>query len=77
VVMALLEYVRPVLEEQGEFSAVEFLLFQVLSRGTGAAVQRDSYARATSTRDVVADAVHITRLPTTPQPAVYSPTSAI
>jgi carboxylate-amine ligase len=63
--MALLEYVRPVLEEQGEFSAVEFLLFQVLSRGTGAAVQRDSYVRGANTQDVVTDAVHITCLPVT------------
>jgi carboxylate-amine ligase len=66
VVMALLDHLRPVLEEQGEFSAVEFLLYQVLRRGTGAAVQRDSYARAASTRDVVADAVQITGLPATP-----------
>jgi glutamate---cysteine ligase / carboxylate-amine ligase len=66
VVTALLEDLRPVLEEQGEFNTVEFLLFQVLSRGTGAAVQRESYARGASTRDVVADAVRITSLAATP-----------
>jgi carboxylate-amine ligase len=66
VVTALLEHLRPVLEEQGDFSTVEFLLFQVLSRGTGAAVQRDSYAREASTRDVVADAVRMTCVPATP-----------
>lgn len=69
VVMALLDHLRPVLEEQGEFNTVEFLLFQVLSRGTGAAVQRASYARGASARDVVADAVDITCLPVTPLPA--------
>lgn len=66
VVTALLDHLRPVLEEQGEFNTVEFLLFQVLSRGTGAAVQRDSYGRGASTRDVVAEAVHFTCLPVTP-----------
>jgi carboxylate-amine ligase len=66
VVMTLLDHLRPVLEEQGEFNTVEFLLFQVLSRGTGAAVQRDSYTRGANTRDVVADAVRITCLPVTP-----------
>jgi carboxylate-amine ligase len=65
VVMDLLDHLRPVLEEQGELSTVEFLLFQVLSRGTGAAVQRDSYARGASTQDVVTDAVNITCLPAT------------
>ncbi|WP_457972548.1 glutamate--cysteine ligase [Arthrobacter sp. D1-17] len=65
-VMALLDHLRPVLEEQGELSTVEFLLFQVLNRGTGAAVQRNSYARAGSMRDVIADAVHITCIPATP-----------
>ncbi|MDF2051688.1 glutamate--cysteine ligase [Arthrobacter sp. Cr_A7] len=66
VVTALMDHLRPVLEEQGEFNTVEFLLFQVLSRGTGAAVQRGSYARGASTRDVVTDAVHFTCLPVTP-----------
>jgi carboxylate-amine ligase len=63
VAVALLDHLRPVLEEQGEFSTVEFLLFQVLSRGTGAAVQRDSCARGASMQDVITDAVHITCLP--------------
>ncbi len=66
VALALLDHLRPVLEEQGEFSTVEFLLFQVLDRGTGAAVQRNSYAKSASLGDVVTDAVHITTLPTTP-----------
>jgi carboxylate-amine ligase len=69
VVTALLDHLRPVLEEQGDFSTVEFLLFQVLNRGTGAAVQRDSYARAGSIRDMVADAIRITGLPATSLPA--------
>lgn len=66
VVTALLDHLRPVLKEQGEFNAVEFLLLQVQSRGTGAAVQRASYARRPSTREVVADAIRFTRLPATP-----------
>lgn len=75
VVTDLLEHLRPVLEEQGEFGTVEFLLFQVLSRGTGAAVQRDSYSRNARTRDVVSDAVHITGLPATLLQPVDSSTS--
>ena len=63
---ALLDHLRPVLKEQGEINAVEFLLLQVQSRGTGAAVQRASYARRPSTREVVADAIRFTRLPATP-----------
>ncbi|WP_411374041.1 glutamate--cysteine ligase [Arthrobacter sp. MPF02] len=66
VVLALLDHLRPVLEEQGEFSAVEFLLFQVLDRGTGAAVQRECLARTASFQDMLSDAVHITSLPVTP-----------
>jgi carboxylate-amine ligase len=65
VALALLDHLRPVLEEQGEYSTVESLLFQVLDRGTGAAVQRSSYAESASLRDVVADAVHNTALPAT------------
>ena len=68
VVLALLDHLRPVLEEQGEFGVVESLLFQVLHRGTGAAVQRNSYAGALSLRTVVADAVATTCLPATAAP---------
>jgi carboxylate-amine ligase len=66
VVMALLDHVQPVLKEQGEFDVVESLLFQVLTRGTGAARQRAAYAKAGSLCDVIADAVHISSLPATP-----------
>ncbi|TLM81781.1 YbdK family carboxylate-amine ligase [Pseudarthrobacter sp. NamE2] len=65
VVLALLDHLRPVLEEQGEFAAVESLLFQVLNRGTGAAMQRQSLGHASSLRDMVSDAVQMTCLPTT------------
>jgi glutamate---cysteine ligase / carboxylate-amine ligase len=46
--MALLDNLRPVLEEQGEFSSLEFLLLQVLGPGAGASVQRQSHGRASS-----------------------------
>ena len=65
VVMALLDHVQPVLKEQGEFDVVESLLFQVLTRGTGAARQREAYAKAGSMCDVIADAVHASSLPAT------------
>ena len=68
VVMSLLDHLQPVLRDQGEFSTVEFLLFQVLNRGTGAVRQRNAYAAAGSMRDVMADAVAITGLPATVLP---------
>lgn len=66
VVMALLDHLQPVLEDQGELGTVEFLLFQLLARGTGAARQRTAYARAGSLGDVIADAVVAGALPATP-----------
>ena len=66
VVTALLDHLRPVLEEQNELGTVEFLLFQVLNRGTGAARQREVHASAGNLSDVVADAVHSSNLPVTP-----------
>lgn len=66
VVMALLDHIQPVLQDQGEFDIVESLLFRVLTRGTGAARQRDAYAKAGNLGDVVADAVHATSLPAAP-----------
>jgi glutamate---cysteine ligase / carboxylate-amine ligase len=65
VVMSLLDFIQPVLKEQGEFDVVESLLFQVLTRGTGAARQREAYAKAGSLCDVIADAVHASSLPAT------------
>lgn len=64
-VMALLDYVRDVLKEQGELSAVESLLFQVLDRGTGAARQRKTYAEAGDLCAVIADSVLVSNLPAT------------
>jgi glutamate---cysteine ligase / carboxylate-amine ligase len=65
VVMALLEHVQPVLKEQGELSTVEFLLFQLLARGTGADRQRDVFAGTGSLGSVIADAVQVSNLPAT------------
>ncbi|OUM42687.1 glutamate--cysteine ligase [Arthrobacter sedimenti] len=66
VVMGLLDSIRPVLKDQGELGTVEFLLFQVLARGTGAVRQRRIYEQTGSLREVIADAVRITNLPVTP-----------
>ncbi|TLM85764.1 glutamate--cysteine ligase [Pseudarthrobacter sp. NamE5] len=66
VVTALVDHIRSVLVDQGELATVEFLLFQVLSRGTGAARQREVYVRTGSLGETVADAVHVTNLPVTP-----------
>jgi len=66
VAMALLDHIRPVLREQGEFDMVESLLFQVLTRGNGAARQRATLARTGRFCDVIADAVRVSSLPSTP-----------
>jgi glutamate---cysteine ligase / carboxylate-amine ligase len=66
VAMSLLDHIQPVLKEQGEFGTVEGLLFQVLSRGTGAARQRAMYATTGSLCGVIADAADVTGLPATP-----------
>lgn len=71
VVLSLLDHLQPVLKKQGDLEVVESLLFQVLTRGTGAARQREAYAKAGSLRDVVADAVRASSLPASllPRPA--------
>ena len=66
MVMALLDHLRPVLTEQGELAAVEFLLFQVLSRGTGAAVQRETFTASGNLTSTVLRAIETTALPATP-----------
>ncbi|MCC9205993.1 carboxylate-amine ligase [Arthrobacter sp. zg-Y769] len=66
VAKSLLEYVRPVLEEQGEATLVESLLRQVLARGTGARRQRAVLARTGSLAEVVADSVRISNLAVAP-----------
>lgn len=65
VVLSLLDHVQPALMDQGELDDVESLLFQLLSRGAGAARQRNIFAKHGSLSDVVADAVLATGLPTT------------
>ena len=54
VVTALLEHVRPALEEAGDAAEVDELTGAVLSRGSGARRQRAAYARRGETGDVVA-----------------------
>jgi carboxylate-amine ligase len=66
VAMALLDHLQPVLKSQGEFDVVESLLFQVLTRGNGAARQRATFEKAGSLGDVIADAVEASSLPATP-----------
>ncbi|MBT2567210.1 glutamate--cysteine ligase [Arthrobacter sp. ISL-85] len=63
VLSALLDYVRPVLAEQGELETVELLLFQVMARGTGAVAQREVFARTGSLAAMIAQAIHSTALP--------------
>ncbi|TPV52683.1 YbdK family carboxylate-amine ligase [Pseudarthrobacter phenanthrenivorans] len=67
VVMSLLDHLQPVLKEQGELSTVEFLLFQLLARGTGADRQRAAFAQGGGLSSVITDAVHTSSLPTTLQ----------
>ncbi|MDN3905955.1 glutamate--cysteine ligase [Arthrobacter sp. YD2] len=66
VAKTLLEYVRPVLEEQGEVALVESLGRQVLGRGTGSRRQRAVFARTGSLAAVVSDAVRLSNLSTAP-----------
>jgi carboxylate-amine ligase len=66
VAMAMLDHLQPVLKSQGEFDVVESLLFQVLTRGNGAARQRATFAKAESLCDVIADAIEVSGLPATP-----------
>jgi carboxylate-amine ligase len=66
VVLALLDHLSPVLQEQGELGTVEFLLFQVVARGSGAVRQRSIQKQTGSLREVIADAVRITNVPVTP-----------
>jgi len=76
VVMALLDHIRPVLAEQGELATVELLLFQVMARGTGAAWQRETFARSGGLPGMIAQAIDTTALPTTPMTDQGSPLPA-
>ena len=49
----LLAYVRPALEEMGDWDEVSALVRETLRRGTGARRQREAYARAGRLEDVV------------------------
>src|SRR3954471_20339324 len=74
--MALLDLIRPVLAEQGELATVELLLFQVMARGTGAAWQRETFARVGGLAGMIAQAIDTTALPTTPMTDQGSPLPA-
>jgi glutamate---cysteine ligase / carboxylate-amine ligase len=49
----LLDYLRPSLEEAGEFEETSWLVYETLRRGTGAQRQRDAFARSGRLEDVV------------------------
>jgi glutamate---cysteine ligase / carboxylate-amine ligase len=60
VIMALVDHVRPALEDAADFAAVSGLLAAVLSRGNGATFQRNAYRGADSLLNVVAGALEQT-----------------
>jgi carboxylate-amine ligase len=60
VVASLLDYVRPVLERQGEWDEVIRLTADALDGGTGAERQRRVYQESQDLADVVKDAVRAT-----------------
>ncbi len=53
LVESLLSYLRPVLEDNGEWSDVCSLVEDVIDRGPGAARQREAFRRAERVEDVV------------------------
>jgi carboxylate-amine ligase len=57
VIRALVDHVRPALDEYGDFEVVENLVSTVLSRGNGAIGQRRIYRTSGQLADVVAYAV--------------------
>jgi carboxylate-amine ligase len=57
VIHALLDHIRPVLEDHGELEVVEDLVTAVLRRGNGAIAQRQVYRATGGLTDVVAYAV--------------------
>jgi len=61
VIAALVDYLRPALEESGDLWRVEEQLKDLLGRGPGARRQRAVLARTGELADVVRDAVNVTR----------------
>ncbi len=57
---ALVDHVRPALEEYGDLDSVTELLTALRTRGTGAARQRETYRRAGRLQEVVRLAVEVT-----------------
>ena len=60
VISALLDHVRPVLAETGDFAVVADLMEAVLARGNGAMAQRTAYGRHGSLLDVIQGALRDT-----------------
>ena len=60
VIHALIDHLRPVLADYGELDIVDDLIGAVLSRGSGATAQRQSYRVGGQLTDVVAHAVKAT-----------------
>jgi carboxylate-amine ligase len=63
LVERLVDHVRPALRSNGDLDAVESSLQRLVSRGTGAELQRASHRRRGRLSDVVADAVNRTVSP--------------
>lgn len=57
VLQALVEYLRPALEDAGDLAAVRELLQALARRGNGACLQRTAYARTGCISGVIADAM--------------------
>jgi carboxylate-amine ligase len=57
---ALVEHVRPALEEHGDLDAVTDLLTALRDRGTGAERQRETFRRAGRLQEVVRLAMEVT-----------------
>ena len=53
LVQALLDYLRPALEDGGDWEEVSSLVGQTLARGPGASRQREAFARSRRLEDVV------------------------
>jgi carboxylate-amine ligase len=53
LVESFLSFVRPVLEEYGEWEEVSSLVRETMQRGTGATRQREVYKRSGRLEDVV------------------------
>ena len=53
MISSLLDFLRPCLEDRGEWDEIAALVRQTLERGTGSRRQRDAYEREGRFEDVV------------------------